>query len=172
MNPIKRTKEEHLELIERVAKMRAAGMTFTGIAETLGDQYNVGIKDVQNVYYRHVRPATGAPDHQNHVDESVDLRAAAAASDEMEAEAEEVFANPVKRELMMGEPDTPDKAVCKEETPSIPEILFQYSSRTHHAKLRCEHPGLKIAIDVSDPKSLQAVLADLVQMLEMASKEV
>lgn len=176
-NRTKRTAQQQAEFVEEVLRLRGDGLTFTAITELIGGKYNANMKDTQNAYYRYGNPLGTRPDHHDHEEEDPDVLAARVATEEMEKEMEEALRRPpiincVKPDQIATVKDiSANKTAVKTEEAQpdeLPEIIMQRSSKTRKTMIRCENDGVKIKIDVTDPKVLKGVMDELAMMLNAA----
>ncbi len=162
--PNMRSREQHQELIEKVVTMYKNGVGATEIQKRLGALYNADYRTITNIIYRHAKTQYGeAPDNAA---SDMESRREQEALDELDADAAEVIAHPPARE-----PQPEQKAAAPEKTEpadEAPDLAVLMHTRSKTIKIRCDHPLLKIQIDVQDPAALRHVAQDLTRILSMA----
>lgn len=160
--PNMRSREQHQELIEKVVTMYKNGVGAAEIQKRLGALYNADYKTITNIIYRHAKTQYGeAPDNTA---ADMESRREQEALDELDADAAEVIANPPVRKPEQ-KTDAPEKPETADEAPDL-TVLMHTRSKT--IKIRCDHPLLKVQIDVQDPAALRHVAQDLTRILSMA----
>ena len=160
--PNMRSREQHQELIEKVVTMYKNGVGPAEIQKRIGALYNADYKTITNIIYLHAKTQYGeAPDNAA---SDMESRREQEALDELDADAAEVIANPPVRkpEQKTAAPEKPETA---DEAPDL-TVLMHTRSKT--IKIRCDHPLLKVQIDVQDPAALRHVAQDLTRILSMA----
>lgn len=159
-----RSRQQHQELIEKVILLHKNGVGAAEIQRRLGALYNADYKTISNILYRHAKTQYGeAPDNAASDMESSREQEALA---ELDADAAEVIAHPPVRE-----PQPEQKAAAPEKTEpadEAPDLTVLMHTRSKTIKIRCDHPLLKVQIDVEDPAALRHVAQDLTRILSMA----
>ena len=158
-----RSREQHQELIEKVIMLHKHGVGATEIQKRLGALYNADYKTITNIIYRHAKTQYGeAPDNAA---SDMESRREQEALAELDADAAEVIAHPPVRE-----PQPAQKAAAPENEPEdeAPDLTVLMHTRSKTIKIRCDHPLLKVQIDVQDPAALRHVAQDLTRILSMA----
>lgn len=159
-----RSRQQHQELTEKVILLHKNGVGATEIQKRLGALYNANYKTISNILYRHAKTQYGeAPDNAA---SDMESRREQEALAELDADAAEAIAHPPVRE-----PQPAQKAAAPEKTEpadEAPDLTVLMHTRSKTIKIRCDHPLLKVQIDVQDPAALRHVAQDLTRILSMA----
>ena len=159
-----RSRQQHQELIEKVIMLHKNGVGATEIQKRLGALYNADYKTITNIIYRHAKTQYGeAPDNAA---ADMESRREQEGWAELDADAAETIAHPPVRE-----PQPEQKAAAPEKTEpadEAPDLTVLMHTRSKTIKIRCDHPLLKVQIDVQDPAALRHVAQDLTRILTMA----
>lgn len=159
-----RSREQQQELIEKVVMLYKNGVGAAEIQKRLGALYNADYKTITNIIYRHAKTQYGeAPDNTA---TDMESKREQEGWDELDADAAEVIANPpIRKPQPEQKAAAPEKPETADEAPDL-TVLMHTRSKT--IKIRCDHPLLKVQIDVQDPAALRHVAQDLTRILSMA----